>query len=235
MRGLGGGLLGGLAGGLLGGMLFRSLGMGGMAGAGGLAGLMNILIIGLIIYGIYRFIKSRKAQSNAPALQRPMPEINNSWQAESSPQNDVSDGLGQIRWADSSFSEEKFRDGCMDHFFKVQGAWANRDMAPIRPMLTDEMYSILQKDADNLKSEKKINKLDNIAVRSVDIVEAWQENKSDYITVKYLANLLDYTVDESTGSVVSGSNTDPVKFEEFWTFTRRTGGGTWQLSAIDQA
>jgi hypothetical protein len=40
--------------------------------------------------------------------------------------------------------------------------------------------------------EKKFNKLDNIAVRTTDITEAWREQGRDYITVRFLANLLDY-------------------------------------------
>jgi predicted lipid-binding transport protein (Tim44 family) len=47
------------------------------------------------------------------------------------------------------------------------------------------------------------------------------------------ANLLDYTTDES-GVVVSGNKTDPVKFEEYWTFTRPVGPNPWKLSAIQQ-
>ena len=73
-----------------------------------------------------------------------------------------------------------------------------------------------------------------IAVRSVDPTEAWQESGRDYITVRFYANLLDYTVDEKSGEVVSGSKTDPVKFEEYWTFTRAVGNNPWQLSAIQQ-
>ncbi len=46
------------------------------------------------------------------------------------------------------------------------------------------MFGILQRDADKLKAEKKINKLDNIAVRSVEITEAWQEGGMDFITVR---------------------------------------------------
>ncbi len=46
------------------------------------------------------------------------------------------------------------------------------------------------------------------------------------------ANLLDYTVDESTGQVISDSKADPVKFEEYWTFTRPIGHHAWKLSAI---
>jgi len=42
-------------------------------------------------------------------------------------------------------------------------------------------------------------------------------------------------VDEATGQVVSGSKTEPVKFEEYWTFTRPVGNNPWKLSAINQA
>jgi predicted lipid-binding transport protein (Tim44 family) len=46
---------------------------------------------------------------------------------------------------------------------------------------------------------------------------------------------LDYAVDEATGKVVSGSKTEPVKFEEYWAFTWAVGNNPWQLSAIQQA
>ena len=56
-----------------------------------------------------------------------------------------------------------------------------------------------------------------------------------FITVRFYANLLDYVEVESTGQVLSGSKTEPVKFEEYWTFTRPVGNNPWQLSAIQQA
>ena len=147
---------------------------------------------------------------------------------------DVQTGLRYIRQMDPGFNEPAFQDGCMDTFFKIQGAWATREMSSVRPLLTDEMYHTIQNDAERLKTEKRINKLDNIAVRSVNIVEAWQESGKDYITVRFYANLVDYTVDETSGQVVSGSRTDPVKFEEYWTFVRPVGSNPWQLSAITQ-
>jgi predicted lipid-binding transport protein (Tim44 family) len=66
------------------------------------------------------------------------------------------------------------------------------------------------------------------------MVEAWQEPGQDFITVRFYANLLDFVEDEATGQVVSGSKTDPVKFEEYWTFTRPVGSNPWKLSAIQQ-
>ena len=34
---------------------------------------------------------------------------------------------------------------------------------------------------------------------------------------------------------VSGSRTEPVKFQEYWTFTRPVGDHPWRLSAIHQS
>jgi predicted lipid-binding transport protein (Tim44 family) len=68
----------------------------------------------------------------------------------------------------------------------------------------------------------------------VEISEAWQESGQDFVTVRFHANLLDYTVDEASGQVVSGNRTEPVKFEEYWTLTRPVGNNAWKLSAIQQ-
>jgi predicted lipid-binding transport protein (Tim44 family) len=122
----------------------------------------------------------------------------------------------------------------MDTFFRIQGAWMNRDMSSVTNVLSDEMRGIFQGDVDRLLREKRVNKLENIAVRKVDITDAWQEAGDEFITVLIYANLLDYTVDVATGSIVAGSNLEPVKFEEYWTFTRPVGPGPWSLSAIDQ-
>lgn len=82
---------------------------------------------------------------------------------------------------------------------------------------------------------KRINRLDNIAVRNVAFAEVWQEAVMGFITVRFHANLLDDTMDETTGRMVSGSKTDPVEFDEVWTFTRPVGSNAWPLAAINQA
>jgi predicted lipid-binding transport protein (Tim44 family) len=143
-------------------------------------------------------------------------------------------GLAHIRQMDASFDESRFNDGVMDMFFKIQGAWMNRDLAPVAGIMTEEMRRSFQDDIDRMVREKRVNRLENIAVRNVEIVEAWQESGQDFVTALIYANLLDYTTDDATGQVVAGSRTDPVKFEEYWTFTRPVGNNPWKLSGIDQ-
>ncbi|MFZ5447454.1 MAG: Tim44 domain-containing protein [Thermodesulfobacteriota bacterium] len=250
-RSFGGGILGGLAGGLL----FRSLFGGpsahsgsGVAGGGGGISMFDILLLAGIAFLIYWYIKKKRREAEATAgyyqssgnvelpSQPQYPPLYDQPQVTApAGDQDLERGLANIRQYDPSFDEARFQDMGMDTFFKIQGAWANRDMTTVRHLLTDEMYRILQEEADRLKAQKQINRLENIAVRSVDITEAWQESGSDFVTVRVYANLLDYTVEETSGQVVSGSKTEPVKFEEYWTFTRPVGNNAWQLSAINQA
>lgn len=239
MRNMAGGMLGGIAGGMLGGMLFRSLGMagGGMGGGGGI-GMFEILLLAGIGYLIYRFIKNKRAAASADAQNAyqggNVTPISNAYSGNQPANQDVETGLGHIRQMDSSFDEQRFNDTAMDLFFKIQGSWMNRDLAPVAGHLTDEMKRILQEDLDRLLRDKQVNRLENIAVRNVEAVEAWQESGQDYITALIYANLLDYTTDDTSGAVVSGSKTEPVKFEEYWTFTRPVGNNPWRLSAINQ-
>lgn len=231
-------LAGGMVGGFLGGMLFRGLGFGGGYGGGGV-GLFDILLLAGIAYVIYRIVRGGRRESpvyeqsdynvvtpsqwgGAPSYQQPEPGP-----------ADVATGLSHIRQMDPSFDEARFRDAVLDIFFRIQGACMNRDLAPVSALMTEEIRRALQEDVDRQLRERRINRLENIAVRTVDIAEAWQESGHDYITALVYANLLDYVTDES-GTLLEGSKSEPVKFEEYWTLTRPVGNNPWRLSAIDQ-
>jgi predicted lipid-binding transport protein (Tim44 family) len=236
-RSFGGGLLGGF----IGGMLFRSLGFGGYGGGfgGSGIGIFEILLLCGIGYFILRTIKGKRREES---LSYQNSYQQGGYQAEGLPayesgqedKEDASVGISHIRQMDSNFDETRFKDTAMDIFFKIQGAWMNRNLSPVNSLLTDEMITIIQGDIDRLLREKKVNRLENIAVRNVDVTEAWQESGWDFITVLFRANLLDYTTDDSTGGVIEGSKIEPIKFEEYWTFTRTVGNNPWQLSAINQ-
>ena len=109
-----------------------------------------------------------------------------------------------------------------------------RDLETLRPLLTEEMYEAFREQIEELRAKRQINKLESIAVRSIELTEAWQDQGLDYLTVRYLASLLDYTVDETSGKIVEGSDREPAKFEEFWTWVRPVGPNAWRLSAIQQ-
>ncbi|WP_298266858.1 Tim44 domain-containing protein [Geobacter sp.] len=233
-------LAGGLMGGLLGGILFRSLGFAGPGGMGGGIGLFEILLLAGIGYLIYRFVRKQRASSPATPYGQgghqgdTVTPVSYGYQANEPASDGVDVGLAHVRQMDASFDENRFTDTAMDIFFNIQGGWMNRNLSPVSGLLTDEMKRILQEDVDRLLRDRQVNRLENIAVRKVEVAEVWQESGQDYVTALIYANLLDYTTDDATGAVVSGSKTEPVKFEEYWTFTRPVGNNPWRLSAIHQ-
>ncbi|WP_136513874.1 Tim44 domain-containing protein [Geomonas edaphica] len=244
----GGGFLrsmaGGIAGGLLGGMLFRGMaGAGGMGFGGGGIGLFEIVLLAGIAYLIFRMVKRRRSETPLASVPGGYgydrqqgyggQAIPASYHVEEPARDDVQTGLSHLRQMDAGFDENRFKDLVMDNFFRIQGGWMNRDQQALSPLLTPEMQGVFKEDIERLLREGRVNRLENIAVRSVELAEVWQEAGQDYITALIYANLLDYTTDEN-GTVVTGSKTEPVKFEEYWTFTRPVGNNPWRLGAINQ-
>ncbi|NSW84763.1 MAG: Tim44 domain-containing protein [Syntrophobacteraceae bacterium] len=245
------GLAGGLAGGFLGSMLFGGMGhAGGAAGqsGGGGIGFLEILIIGAGIYFLMKFLRRRREQtaeagysSHAGRMEIPSstPSGTPAYLGGSSaepvrPYDEVEKGFQDIKRFDPGFDEESFKETVQDIFFRIQAGWMNRSLDGIGRWLTSEMAENFTAEFDRLKREGRSNRLENIAVRKVEPSEVWQESGKEYVTVLFTANLLDYTVDDRTGEVVSGSKLDPVKFQEFWTFCRDIGASQWQLCAINQ-
>lgn len=239
-----GGMLGGLVlGGLIGSLLFGSMGH-----MGGGIGLLEIILFAGLAYFAFSFFRRRQAATAAPAgyadpgsvpAWRPEPTSRSTAvldaPAASSADTDLARGVSHIRQMDPTFDPARFGEPASDIFFRVQGAWMARDMANVRDLLTPQMLATMQGQCDQLRTQRRVNRLENVAVRSVEVTEAWQESGQDFVTVRYLASLLDYTTDESGAQLLEGSRTEPVKFEEYWTFTRPVGAGAWRLSAIQQA
>jgi predicted lipid-binding transport protein (Tim44 family) len=244
-----GGMLGGLLlGGLLGGLLFGG-------GFGGGFGLLELLIVAGLVWFAFSYLRRRQASAQpgyamaggvgsgpgarddaavAARYGAEAPAGAATLEPPAGP-SDLERGLGHIGQMDATFDARAFAETASDIFFRVQGAWTARDMRSVAGSLTPEMVAQLQRDCDRLRSEGRINRLENIAVRTAEVTEAWQESGQDYVTVHFLASLLDYTTDESGARVLEGSRTEPVKFEEYWTFTRPVGPGAFRLSAIQQA
>ncbi len=238
-------LAGGLAGGFIGALLFRSLGFGGGFGSPGGFGIgpleIILLLLGILI--IYKMVKAKKA-ATAPSYGSYWDSRQDQGQSYSyQPYRDIpaattydderNTGLSQIRQFDPTFDERGFKETATDIFFKVQSAWMNRDIESSSYLFAPEILEMMRAEVAKMKSEGRINRLENIAMRSTEITETWQEQGKDYITAEITANVLDYVTDEA-GRVIEGSRTEPVKFLEYWTFVRPIGTTNWQLTAIQQ-
>ena len=236
------GLAGGLLGGALGGMLFGS--MFGMGGSG--MGILPLLILGFIGYMFYKKFVSRPRGSSSPGFQpppssggNPLSGFGQSSDATPPPvppvqEQTIDDGLNQIRQADPGFDPSYFKEIASDVFFKIQAGWMRRDLSSHGHLLGDTLAKEYEGHFAEMRAKGEINKLESIAIRKVEIVDAGSDGREDFITVLFTANLLDYTVDENSGDVISGSMTEPVKFAERWTWARPVGTEIWKLEGIEE-
>jgi predicted lipid-binding transport protein (Tim44 family) len=238
LKGVGGGLVGGM----IGNMLFSRSGYGGGGGGVGGSGIgfFELLILGGIGYFLYkRFIKpnmgsrdsmsqpfnpfstgaSQSTGSQGPPLAPPFPAPS-------------ANGFDLVKQSEPDFDPEKFKEIAQDVFFKVQAAWMRRDTSSVQGLIGQQLKTEYDAQFADLKQKGLINKLENIAVRSIEIDDVGMEGQEVYIKVLFTANLLDYTVEESSGKVVKGDSTEPVKFEEFWTFARPSDSTMWKLEGI---
>lgn len=238
------GLAGGLLGGALGGMLFGS-----MFGAGGSGmGILPLLILGGIAYFLYKkYSGSQRSGMSSSNPYSPPPSQSagmygsgqDSFQPPPPPPpiigaNLVAEGIDQIRQYDRSFDPAHFKEVASDVFFQVQAGWMRRDLDSYRHLLGDQLAREYEQHFAEMREKGEINKLESIAVRSVEIVAAGSDGREDFVTLRFLANLLDYTVSDKNGELISGSMTMPVKFEEEWTWARPVGTQNWKLEGLKE-
>lgn len=242
MRGLAGGVMGGF----LGSMLFGGLahGMGGAAGLGGSGiGLFEILLLAGLAFFAYRWFSRRKAMASntgaeIPRDQNMTPRLFSGVGAQQETQEEELEdplvtGVKEIWTVDDSFDPETFKETAQDLFFKIQAGWTRRDTSVLKPFVGHQLLGEYTRHFEELKQQGHLNRLENIAVRDVELTDAGVQEGEIFVTVRFTANLLDYTVDEKTGEIVKGDAENSVKFQEDWTFATPVGTKNWKLEGID--
>jgi len=234
MRGIGTAILGGF----LGSMLFSGLAHAGIGGFGGSGfGMIEILLLAGAGYFLYRKFRSPAVATGYGTMhyQNTRDYAPQYPPVEEAPVVANTVDYRSLTMMDRSFDPDSFLKTAQDKFFKVQGAWNKQDTTALNTLCGTELMKTWEQEIEKLRARGQQNKMENIALRHSEITEAWTENGEDYITVRLLANLLDYTVDAKNGALVNGSNAEPVEFEEYWTFTRPVGPNSWKLGAVQQA
>lgn len=99
--------------------------------------------------------------------------------------------------------------------------------------MTPEMLSYYSEEMAKNSSRGVVNHLSDVKLLQGDVAEAWREGDDDYATVAMRYSMVYRTLDRASGRMVEGA-TSPQESTELWTF-RRTRGGHWVLSAVQQA
>lgn len=222
------GIAGGFLGAGIGHLLFGGGGMGGMGGGG----LLPILLIGGLIYWLYRRSQNTGGNnfqngSNNGSNVFPMNSFASSNFAP--PQADVTQNIS-VSDADIAAFKQLLID--------VQHAWSEGNFNHLRQYVTPEMMNYFSDELSANSSRGLANKVEQVEVLRADQVDSWQEYNLSYARVIMQWSALDYMVRldrEPTDAdfVASGDSKNLETAQEQWTFSS-VQGGHWVLSAIQQ-
>ncbi len=206
---------------LIGGMIFGAL-LSFLMGNGlhfGAPGLLEIILIGVIIYFIFRaFSKSKQhqpqASTNVGTIN--LPEEHKTEQTES---------------VSNYINEELIKNLTKNIFIQLQEAWSKGDLSSVKNFMTERMYNYLNKQLNELKEKGLKNVIKNIQIKNIEIVHVEEEKDYKVVVVKIEASMIDYIID-SKGNTIEGSKNEPIEITEYWAFVGKALN--WKLDDIKQ-
>ena len=135
---------------------------------------------------------------------------------------------------DPAVSTESLRDIADSTFRKLQECWQKREYGPMKPLLMEDLFRLHTTQLEGLVRNHEINRIDNLQVEQVDLVNVRYTDKPEQreFTALITASARDYYLDDRTSRFLRGDSS-PARFQEFWTFQRF--GDRWLLREIEQA
>ena len=138
--------------------------------------------------------------------------------------------------ADPGFDPAPFVDGAKMAYEAIVMAFAEGDEATLEQLLGTDVFEGFQRAIRerDTRGEKVLSSL--VGIDKADIIEVEVKNRTAYVTVKFVSELISVTRD-ADGEVIEG---DPKKVREvtdIWTFAREVGSKNpnWKLVATEAA
>ena len=134
---------------------------------------------------------------------------------------------------DSSLAPAELRGLVESAFRKLQECWQSREYEPMKPLLMPALYAQHVAQLQGMVRNHEINKIENLEVDRVDLVNVRYTEKEDQreFTALITASATDYYVDDRNGNFLRGDQA-AARFQEFWTFHRVDD--RWLLREIEQ-
>ena len=244
-----GGLFGGRMGGFMGGMLAGFLGagllgmlfggglFGGLSGLSGFLGLaLQIILVVIVARLLWSWWQRRQQPGYATAAGPSMRDVN-AYDNAPNQQPSYGGGSGSSSGSFLSGGQVEITEADYNAFEKrlteVQAAYSAEDIARLRRLATPEVVSYFAEELTDNASRGVVNTVSDVKLEKGDLAEAWSEGDAEYATVAMRYSSVDYTAERDSGKIVEGDK-QPFERTEIWTF-RRSRGGEWMLSAVQQA
>lgn len=148
---------------------------------------------------------------------------------------DDSQLLSMDRYAaevDPNFSVSQMKTKLNNLYVQLQKCWCDKELEPLRPYLTDELYNQSERQIDELRKAKQTPHVERISVLGDELRGYFQRDGMDHIIVELSTRITTYTTDDETGEVVRG-NPNLEKFMTYeWDVCRTSGVKTGEADPM---
>lgn len=139
----------------------------------------------------------------------------------------------RISAQDSFWNYAEMRQHARTVFFKMQAAWRKRDIDMVHDIITPRLYGDYKVQLENMIRAGQINILSGINIQKVRIIgcEDYRDDKFDRYVAYISGEMLDYTIDEKTKTIVQNEAKKVGRFVDTYHFVRNND--QWILDYID--
>ena len=135
---------------------------------------------------------------------------------------------------DPNFSAADMREKLANIYVQMQNGCTARNIEALRPYFTDILYQQFDRQIKALIANRQINYVDRISVLDVNLRGFFQEGNEDHLVAELKTRVTDYTVNEDTGNLVSGSKTAEKFMTYEWVLSRPTGTLTEKAGEVTE-
>lgn len=137
-----------------------------------------------------------------------------------------------LKEKDPNFSEQELLEKVSNAYMQMQNCWQDKKWEPMRALMTDALYSQFERQLDALKRNGQTNYIERISVLGARIVGYYADNVNDNLVIELRTRIVDYTINDADGQLVSGSKTAEKFLTYEWTLIRSVDKTTGDKEAV---
>ncbi|HEY1812412.1 MAG TPA: TIM44-like domain-containing protein [Kofleriaceae bacterium] len=137
--------------------------------------------------------------------------------------DDLAEQLAALTAADANVTEPTLVARLTTIYDNLNKSWANNELAPARPFVSDALYDYLQYWIDTYKRQTLRNPLEKMRITRTQLAKVERDKYYDAVTIRLWGTGLDYVIHTDSGRVVRGSKHVERAYSEYWTLIRSAG------------
>ncbi len=154
-----------------------------------------IVLAGFAIYAVFLVIKNKR---NGGKQMRFVPG------ATSTPDERLM-SIKNYSLLDPQFDAGALEQKLSNLYVQMQQCWTQKDISTLRPYFSDALFAQLDRQLDAYRKNRRTNYVERIAVLDVSIRGYFQQANTDHLVADVCARITDYTLNDNTGEIISGS------------------------------